>query len=121
MGYAAKNHQLLFGNLNSLVSNKFYRDSSWLDDGSDTEALLFYAQISWDINELGVRKLRKQMFENRMKLSSSLIESYWQTISKNNTALLSEYSSASNFGREESKSAMESKNRFAFKFLCRLL
>lgn len=60
LSFKAMNFQLLFANLNSLISNSFSPDASWVDDGSETSILLRYAQTSWDLYELAARKLRKK-------------------------------------------------------------
>ena len=48
--YKAMNFQLLFGNLNPVVSNTFNPNASWLDEGDETETLLRYAQTYWEFN-----------------------------------------------------------------------
>jgi len=100
VGYRALNFQLLFSNLNPVVSNSFYPDASWIDEGNDTEVLLRYAQTSWDINELAARKLRQKMHENRKRLGMATIERYLQQIVAHNTKIMSQYSKESKFARD---------------------
>lgn len=99
--YKALNFQLLFGNLNPVVSNTFNPNASWLDEGHETEILLRYAQTSWDLTELSARKFRKIIHENRKNLSLSKMNSFLQNILVENTNILSEYSKESKFGRDE--------------------
>ena len=99
--YKAKNFQLLFGNLNPLVSNTFSPNASWLDKGNNTEELLKYAQTSWDLNELSARKFRKRIHENRSKLSVTKMNAYLQDIMTEHTKMLSLYSKESNYGRDK--------------------
>jgi hypothetical protein len=100
LSYKAMNYQLLFANLNPLVSNAFSPSASWIDEGSETSVLLNYAQTSWNMYELAARKLRKKMFDNRSRLSTKNIEIFLHQINQENTKMLSTYSKESKFARD---------------------
>lgn len=100
LSYRAMNFQLLFANLNPLVSNSFSPNASWMDEGPETAILLKYAQTSWDLYELAARKLRKKMHQNRSRINAKSIEVFLHQINQENTKILSTYSKESKFARD---------------------
>jgi len=96
--YSLANYQLAFSNLNSNVICHFLPSSSWLDEGPNTKDLLGFAQVSWDLNELAARKLRKAFRENRMRLSKNMVAELHEKVMAEVTAIQSQYSKETDFG-----------------------
>ena len=101
--YSLQNYKLFFSNLNSSVSNYFVPSASWLDPGESTESLIKFAEVGWDLNEVAARKMRKELHENRMKISSNFVNEIYISVTSENTELMSQYSKETDFGSDESK------------------
>ncbi|MBF9254332.1 hypothetical protein I2I11_13585 [Pontibacter sp. 172403-2] len=70
-GYAMSNYEfMLTKNFNKNVTVYFNPAASWLQEGEDTENLLKYAQMDFDLMELYARKLRKRVYEAKGTFSN---------------------------------------------------
>jgi hypothetical protein len=73
------NYEIVFGkNFNDKVTCYLMGSASWLDEGEHSAQLLRYAKMAFDIYELSTRKLRKDMLENKSKLSPNKLNELHQ-------------------------------------------
>ncbi|MHA6248727.1 hypothetical protein ACXYMU_12370 [Pontibacter sp. CAU 1760] len=70
-GYAMTNYEfMLTKNFNKHVTAYFTPANSWMQTGEQTDFLLRYAQMEFDLLELYARKLRKRLYESKNALSN---------------------------------------------------
>ncbi len=99
--YQFANYELIGSrNFNGNVSNYFFRNASWLDEGERTNTLLRYAQSIFDIHEWMSRELRKRFLENRKMMASGRQNEIYEGLVAEFSEIQSRYSKETNYAED---------------------